>query len=83
MKPGGLLEAIIELSHERGLDQDAIVEAIEEEGVAAEDRAAGPKDIEEVVPDSDHPRESGGIKPRASARQPGAGVGCRRGGGRE
>ena len=30
MKPGGLLEAIMELSHERGLDQDAIVEAIDQ-----------------------------------------------------
>jgi len=35
MKPGGLLEAIIELSHERGLDQDAIVEAIEDAIVGA------------------------------------------------
>ncbi|MBT3227102.1 MAG: transcription termination factor NusA [Deltaproteobacteria bacterium] len=35
MKPGGLLEAIMELSHERGLDQDAIVEAIEDAIVGA------------------------------------------------
>lgn len=35
MKPGGLLEAIIELSHERGLDQEAIVEAIEDAIVGA------------------------------------------------
>lgn len=35
MKPGGLLEAIIELSHERGLDQEAIIEAIEDAIVGA------------------------------------------------
>jgi len=35
MKPGGLFEAIIELSHERGLDQEAIVEAIEDAIVGA------------------------------------------------
>ncbi|NQU65868.1 MAG: transcription termination factor NusA [SAR324 cluster bacterium] len=35
MKPGGLLEAITELSHERGLDQEAIIEAIEDAIVGA------------------------------------------------
>ncbi|MFH2133197.1 MAG: transcription termination factor NusA [bacterium] len=35
MKPGGLLEAIMELSHERGLDQEAIIEAIEDAIVGA------------------------------------------------
>jgi len=35
------------------------VQAIEQEDVVAEEKAAGPKDIEEVAPDSDHPRESG------------------------
>jgi transcription termination/antitermination protein NusA len=35
MKPGGLMEAIIELSHERGLDQESIIEAIEDAIVGA------------------------------------------------
>ena len=35
MKPGGLLEAITELSHERGLDPEAIIEAIEDAIVGA------------------------------------------------
>ncbi len=35
MKQGALLEAIIELSHERGLDQDVIIEALEDAIVGA------------------------------------------------
>ncbi|MCP4754008.1 MAG: transcription termination factor NusA [Proteobacteria bacterium] len=35
MKPGGLLEAIVELSHERGLEQESIIEAIEDAIVGA------------------------------------------------
>lgn len=35
MKPGGLLEAIVELSHERGLEQEAIIEAIEDAIIGA------------------------------------------------
>ncbi|PCI27197.1 MAG: transcription termination/antitermination protein NusA [SAR324 cluster bacterium] len=35
MKPSGLLEAIVELSQERGLDQDAIIEALEDAIVGA------------------------------------------------
>jgi len=35
MKPGGLMEAIIELSHERGLEQESIIEAVEDAIVGA------------------------------------------------
>lgn len=35
MKPGGLLEAIVELSHERGLEQESIIEAIEDAIIGA------------------------------------------------
>ncbi|MBU3917476.1 transcription termination factor NusA [bacterium] len=35
MKPGSILEAIVELSHERGLDQESIIEAIEDAIVGA------------------------------------------------
>ncbi len=35
MKPGSILEAIIELSHERGLEQESIIEAIEDAIVGA------------------------------------------------
>ncbi|MDH5559621.1 MAG: transcription termination factor NusA, partial [Deltaproteobacteria bacterium] len=35
MKSGGLLEAIVELSHERGLEQESIIEAIEDAIVGA------------------------------------------------
>ncbi len=35
MKPGSILEAIVELSHERGLEQESIIEAIEDAIVGA------------------------------------------------
>lgn len=35
MKPAGLLEAISELSHDKGLDQDIVIEALEDAIVAA------------------------------------------------
>lgn len=35
MKPGSVLEAIVELSHERGLEQESIIEAIEDAIVGA------------------------------------------------
>ena len=35
MKSGSILEAIVELSHERGLDQESIIEAIEDAIVGA------------------------------------------------